>query len=256
MPKQYDIPLRLVSPHMTGQKVKDAQWLMAGHNRFEGLATMKDAEIDGDYGPVSAQATKRTKYWLGYPLSACDGVFGQTIYEYLRPNEWRPLPQPYRDRRAQRLAAATKTPGRKALDFAVGEIGYEESPFGSNNTKYGVWYGFNRVPWCAIFESYCFAHTGTPRYRYAACEAIYWDAVANRNSLHRVWSPEPGDLAIFNLHGDRFAHTSFFERWIGEPGGAFYDVGGNTGPTNISNGGAVMRQKRDKGMVTAFVRVG
>ena len=32
---------------------------------------------------VTALATKRTKFWLGYPLSACDQKFGQVLYGYL-----------------------------------------------------------------------------------------------------------------------------------------------------------------------------
>jgi hypothetical protein len=254
MSKQYDIPLRLVTPHMTGQKVKDAQWLMAGHNRFKGLATMKDAQIDGDYGLVSAQATKRAKYWLGYPLSACDMVFGQTVYEYLRPNEWRPLPELYRQRRAVRLKAAASTPGLKAFNVAVTQIGYKETP--RNWTKYGAWYGFNGVPWCAIFESWCFAQSGRPSYRYAACEQIVGDARYGRNGLRQVFTPIRGDVVVYTLHGDRYAHTAFFDKWVGAAGGNFIDLGGNTGPSSISNGGMVLRQERSRSMVTAFIRVG
>lgn len=255
MPKEFDTPLILATPHMTGQKVKDAQWLLAGNSRFKGLAPYKDGQIDGDYGPVTATATRSAKYWCGYPTASCDRVFGQTLYEYLRPNNWRPLPDVYRDRRAQRIAAAKQTPGRKALAFAVNEIGNHETPYGSNLSKYGVWYRFNGVPWCAIFESYCFAYTGHPSYRYASVQMIYLDAAAGRNGLRLVWSPMPGDICCFNLHGNPYAHTSFFERWIDQQAGSFYDVGGNTGPSNISNGGAVMRQQRNKAMVSHFVRV-
>ena len=77
--KQYDVALELTTPRMKGQKVKDAQWLMAGNNRFEGLATYKDGAIDGDYGPLTAQATYRTKYWLGYADKAIDRSFGQQL---------------------------------------------------------------------------------------------------------------------------------------------------------------------------------
>lgn len=254
--KEFETPLLLTSPHMRGDRVKDAQYLLSGHSRFDRLAPYKDGIVDGDYGPATAAATKSAKFWIGYPSSACDRVFGQTLYEYLRPNDWRPLPDAYRARRAQRIAAATKTPGMKALAFAVNEIGNHETPYGSNRSKYGAWYGFNGVPWCAIFESYCFAHTGRASFRYAACSLIYNDAHAGRNGLREVWSPMPGDLCILNLHGDPFAHTSFFERWIDQHAGSFYDIGGNTGPTNISNGGAVMRQQRSKSMVSHFVRCG
>lgn len=255
MGKEFETPLVLTTPHIKGQKVKDAQYLLSGHTRFAGLAPYKDGPIDGDYGPLTAAATKSAKFWVGYPTSACDRVFGQTLYEYLRPNDWRPLPAAYRDRREARLAAAANTPGKKALAFAVDEIGNHESPAGSNCQKYGAWYGFNCVAWCAIFESYCFGHTGSPFYRYAACEQIYADAAAGRNRLKLVWSPMPGDIAIWNLHGDPFAHTSFFERWIDEAVGTFYDVAGNTGPASMSNGGEVLRQTQNKGAVSHFVRV-
>jgi hypothetical protein len=254
MSKQYDIPLRLTTPHMAGPKVNDAQWLMAGHSRFKGLATYKDGTIDGDYGLLTAQATKKAKYWVGYPTASCDMVFGQTLYEYLRPNDWRPLPTEYRDRRAARIAAAAATPGKKALAYAVNEVGNKEYPFGSNLQKYGAWYGFNGVPWCAIFESYCFGHTGWPSYRYAAVEQIVSDARYGRNHLSIVRSPMPGDVIAYKIHGDPYAHTAFFEKWL-DPGASFQDLGGNTGPTNISNGGIVMRQERPVSMVTAFVRV-
>ncbi len=252
--KEYAVPLVLTSPHMTGPKVRDAQWLMSGNSRFPDVKTYK-LEIDSDYGIASRDATKRTKYWVGYPSISCDGIFGQTLYEYLRPEKWRPLPDAYRARRQARLDAVSQTPGKKALQYAINEIGNHESPPGSNRSKYGAWYGFNGVPWCAIFESYCFGHTGHPSYRYAACEQIYHDAANGNNGLHLVYSPQAGDINIFNLHGDPFAHTSFFERWIDQAAGTFSDVGGNTGPSNISNGGAVMRQQRQRQMVSHFVRV-
>lgn len=255
MSKQYDVPLRLVSPHMRGQNVKDAQWLMAGNNRFEGLATYKNGDVDGDYGPLTAQATRRTKFWIGYPDNALDSVFGQTLYEYLRPKDWRPLPEAYRERRAKRLAdlEATSNPGARALKAAEAEIGYHESPAGSNNNKFGIEYGFNRVPWCAIFESIMFKHTGTPKFRYAAVEAIYWDAVANRNGLYIVRTPRPGDVVGFRLHGDSFAHTAFFHHKVNST--SFMDLGGNTSATNMANGGEVAKKTRDVAIVRFYARV-
>ncbi len=255
MAKQYDIPLRLVTPHMRGRKVKDAQWLMAGNSRFENLAPYKDGEIDGDYGPLTAQATRRTKYWLGYPDKALDMVFGQTLYEYLRKEHWRPLPAAYQDRRAARLKAldAQANPGARALKAAEKEIGYHESPAGSNNNKFGIEYGFNRVAWCAIFESIMFKHTGTARFRYAAVEAIYWDAVSNRNGLYIVRTPRPGDVVGYRLHGDDFAHTAFYHHKV--DGDTFMDLGGNTSVTNMANGGEVAKQNRQTSLVRFYARV-
>jgi hypothetical protein len=253
--KQYDVPLRLVTPHMKGQAVKDAQWLMAGNSRFKGLATYKNGNVDGDFGILTAQATRRTKYWLGYPDSGLDSVFGQTLYEYLRPNDWRPLPESYRVRRNQRLEAIpVPSPGEKAFRLAEKEIGYHESPAGSNNNKFGIEYGFNRVAWCAIFESIMFKHAGYPRFRYAAVEAIYWDAMANRNGLYIVRSPKLGDVIGYQFHGDSFAHTAFFVRWISE-GRVLEDLGGNTSASDWSNGGEVGKQNRDVSLVRFYARV-
>lgn len=253
--KEYDVPLRLVSPHMTGIPVRDAQYLMKGHSRFDGLAPYKDGKLDSDYGTLTAQATRRAKFWLGYPETALDGIFGQTLYEYLRIEHWRPLPEPYQKRRADRLKAAASNPGSRALAAALAQIGYREEPsHGVNDNKFGREYGFNRVPWCAIFESIMFKHTGRPSFRYAAVEMIYWDAASGRNGLYLVRTPRPGDVIGYRLHGDSFAHTAFYVRDLG--GGQIEDLGGNTGPSNISNGGMVMKQPRDKSVVHFYARVG
>jgi hypothetical protein len=245
---------------LRGQRVKDAQWLLAGHNRFDGLAPYKNGAVDGVYGQVTALATRRAKFWLGYPDSGVNDVFGQTLYEYLRKERWRPLPKAYRDRRTARLAAAVKTPGEKALAEAAKHLGVKESPFGSNRQPFGVEYGMNGVPWCAIFESCMFrdsgyvAANGHWRFRYSYVPTIYDDARNGRNNLRLVATPQPGDLALFDIHGEPLAHTAFVR--VPPSGGYFTDLGGNTGPVNVSNGGAVMSQRRATSMIHAWVRVG
>lgn len=249
--KQYEVALNLTTPHMHGQKVKDAQWLMAGHNEFKGLATYKDGAIDGDYGPLTAQATYRTKFWLGYPPKAIDRSFGQTLYELLTGTL--KLNADNVQRRNARLAAKAQSVGKEALDLAITQIGTKESPFGSNMQKYGSWYGMNGVPWCAIFISWCFAHSGTTRFRYSYVPAVHSDAIYCRNRLCVVRTPQPGDMACFNF-STRDAHIEFFEGWKAT-GSTFSSVGGNTGPVDFSNGGAVLRNTRYVQNVGAFVRL-
>ena len=250
---EFTKPLTLKSPHETSQRVKDAQFLMGGHSRFGNLHTYKGA-IDGEYGPLSAAATRETKRQLGYPAKACDESFGQTLYEYLRRNQWRPLPKTYQVRRAAILKAAQETIGSKALAVAATQIGTKESPFGSNRQKYGEWYGDNGEPWCAQFESWCFDQSGYHNYRYEGVQAIVADARAGRNNLHVVTTPRPGDVVAYTLHGDPYAHTAFFHSWI--DASTFWDLGGNTGPVDMSNGGEVLKQQRSRYIVTCFVRVG
>jgi hypothetical protein len=251
--KQYATPLQLTTPHMHGQKVKDAQWLLKGNSKIAGLATYKDGAIDGDYGALSAQATFRAKFYLGYPTSAINRSFGQTIYEILTGN--RKLDADSLRRRKSRLdaTAAAQNPGSKALEHAIAQLGTKESPFGSNMQKFGSWYRMNGVPWCAIFASYCFGHTGTPNFRYSYVPFVHSDASRCRNRLCIVRSPRPGDLALFNF-GARDSHIEFFEKWQ-STGSTFAAVGGNTGSTNYSNGGEVRRSTRYTSNVSVFVRV-
>lgn len=251
MAKQYAQSLRVITPHMRGQRVKDAQYLLKGNNRFKGLATYKDGKLDGEYGPLTAQATKRAKYWLGYPSTAIDGVFGQTIYEYLRTEHWRPLPKSYQDRRDSRLASVAITPCAKAFAEAEKHIGYKETPV--NHTMFGKWYGLDGYPWCAMFESWCFDKTGWKRFHYAAVEQIYYSALANRNQLYIVRTPKQGDIVGYGFGGDSFAHTAFFDHWINST--TFVDLGGNTGPEDISNGGMVLKQNRSTSLVHFYARV-
>jgi hypothetical protein len=252
MAKQYDTPLQLTTPHMVGQKVKDAQWLMSGHNRWDGLATYKDGAVDGDYGPLTAQATYKTKYWLGYPDKSLDRSFGQTLYEYLIKDGVK-LPAEYMARRKTRLAAAT-TPGQKALERAVMELGNHEAPAGSNRQKYGVWYGMSGVPWCAIFCSWCFAQSGYSLFRYSYVPFVHNDASASRNRLSVVRTPRAGDVVCFSWSGIRDAHIGFFDKWVTQ-GSTFQTVEGNTGSASFNNGGSVERGTRYISQVSAFVRV-
>jgi hypothetical protein len=249
---QYDTPLQLTTPHMTGQKVKDAQWLMSGHAKISGLATYKDGAIDGDYGELSAQATYRAKYWCGYATRSIDRSFGQTLYELL--NGARKLTPEQARLREQRLKeVAVTNPGAAALKQAITQLGQTESPAGSNKQRYGVWYQMNAVPWCCIFCSWAFGTTGYKTFRYSYVPFVHADGSANRNKLQIVRTPRPGDAVCFTFDGARDCHIEFFEKWISQ-GSTFSAVGGNTGPANWSNGGAVARSTRYASNVSAFVR--
>ena len=248
---QYDVPLELTTPHMVGQKVKDAQWLMAGHSKIAGLATYKDGAIDGDYGPLTAQATERAKYWCGYATKSIDRSFGQALYEILTGT--RKLTSSQVLVRKQRLDAVAQNPGQKALAKAIGELGVKESPPGSNRQKYGAWYSMNGVPWCSIFCSWAFAQSGYTTFRYSYVPFVHGNAIANRNKLSVVRSPRPGDLVCFTFAGVRDAHIGLFEKWL-QQGSSFSSVEGNTASGNDANGGQVQRRNRAVSLVSAFVR--
>lgn len=254
---EFTNPLILTTPYMSGQKVKDAQWLLAGHNVFSSsgvahpLHTLT-GQLDGQYGPVTAGAVKEAKYELGYPEASVDTVFGQVLYDYLTGKLH--LPAQNITNRAQRLAVPNKV---KALEYAITQIGVHENPAYSNNTPYGVWYGFDYVPWCAIFASYCINEAlgilANPVWKYSYVPAIAAAAALGQNHMSLTYSPYPGDLVTYNWDGPN-AHVEFFEHFNAD--GSFSAVGGNTGAGNTySYGGEVCRNMRYYSQVSHFIRL-
>lgn len=256
---EFDHALILTTPPITGQRVKDAQWLLSGHNVFSKdahpIAPFKDV-IDGVYGPKTAAASKLAKYQLGYPSDNVDSSFGQILYNLLTGKT--ELPIDYAHRRQERIAF--KSLPEKAVDYALSQVGYHESPYGSNLQKYGQWYGFNGVPWCAIFVSYCLWAVGykTPQHttwKYSYVPFISDGARNGTYGMRFTSNPRKGDLVCYTVHGVRNAHVGFFHSW-NVSGKTFYDVAGNTSHTNQANGGEVAKSLYDINHVTSFVRLG
>lgn len=151
----------------------------------------------------------------------------------------------------------------RALAGAIKWIGTKENPRGSNHTQFGAWYGVDYQPWCAIFVTYCFEIEagGSPSFErgshYAYCPYVVSDARNNRNGLSVTTDPIPGDLVVYDWDRDlTYDHIGIFEKWIDRPRGRFNAIEGNTGASNYSNGGQVMRADRTlSGSQVTFVRV-
>lgn len=251
--QEFEEQLILATPLITGQKVRDAQWLLSGHNIFKDEkfpVNTLTGRIDGQYGPVTAGAAKEAKYELGYPEGSIDYVFGQVLYDYLTGNA--DLPLLYTKARNKRCTVTTKV---EALNIAIAELGNKESY--KNRTKYGEWYRFNGVPWCAIFVSWCINNAlGTlnhPGWKYSYVPSISQDAAIGHNFMSITHNPQPGDLVCYTLHGEVDAHVEFYEKDLGN--GDFNAVGGNTSPIDFSNGGEVARSVRHQYQVHRFVRL-
>jgi CHAP domain len=158
---------------------------------------------------------------------------------------------------------ATVTIRKKALAGAIRHLGYAESPFGSNHTKFGMWYGVDWQPWCAIFCTYCYEVEagGSSSFikgrKYAYVPYIVADARNKRNGLSVPNSAMPGDLVCFDWRRDgTYDHVGLFERWTGPAPTQFSSIEGNTSTSSDSNGGQVMRRYRDtRSQGTVFVRV-
>lgn len=144
---------------------------------------------------------------------------------------------------------------KKIVEIAEKEIGYTESPANSNKTKFGKWFGFDGVAWCAMFVSWCYDKATHPlgnigfKQGYAGCQT----AVAFFTKTKRITNtPKVGDIVFFdwNLDG-RFDHTGIFVRQIDKK--TFETIEGNTSLTNQSNGGMVMKRVRKYGKGVLFV---
>jgi hypothetical protein len=154
-----------------------------------------------------------------------------------------------------------KTTRERALAAAINDLGYSESPAGSNATKYGRWYGADYQPWCAMAVTYWFEAMGggSPSFvqgqNYAYCPYVVSDARNGRNGLSVPATVVAGDLVLFDWARDgTYDHIGIFEGWVG--GSTFTAIEANTSTSDNSNGGEVMRRQRDTtGQATTFVRV-
>lgn len=136
------------------------------------------------------------------------------------------------------------TKGEQVIQIAEKEIGYKETPANSNKTKFGKYFGWDGVAWCAIFVSWCYDKAGStiknggwPK-GFAGCQYFY---AKSKDKLTK--NPQPGDIVLFDWNGDgRYDHTGIFVKKINDI--YFETIEGNTSLTNQSNGGEVMRRKR------------
>lgn len=136
----------------------------------------------------------------------------------------------------------------KIVEIARKEIGTVEVPENSNKTKYGKWFGFDGVVWCAMFVSWCYAMADEQlpnigfKKGFAGCQTGY----AYFKKMGWITDePVAGDIVLFDWNGDgRFDHTGIFVEWITNI--SFNSIEGNTAVGNDSNGGKVMLRERNK----------
>lgn len=145
----------------------------------------------------------------------------------------------------------------KIIEIALKEVGVTETPKSSNKSKYGKWFGFDGVPWCGMFVSWCYNQAGIVMPKigfskpgFAGCQT----AVAYfRKEKKITLQPQAGDLVFFDWNKDgRYDHVGLFVKWIDDK--FFETIEGNTALGNDSNGGKVMRRTRNKN-VALFVRI-
>src|SRR4051812_9448211 len=115
--------LTLTSPWTQGDDVRFTQELLAGkHGPYSDFMRMFGAPVDGTWREGSAEAAKRAKFMLGFPLAEVDGRAGDELRGRLQqaPVD---LPKEYQARRRARLHPRIEPIGIRALRTAVKQIG-------------------------------------------------------------------------------------------------------------------------------------
>ncbi len=156
------------------------------------------------------------------------------------------------------------TPQEKLLGLARKELGYTESPPGSNNTKYGAAYGLQGQPWCMELMWWLFREAGLSPLFYdgqktASCGTLLrW---ARREGLTvPVDDVKPADITILNFSGKKengeldTEHCGLVEDV--PTVGTIVTIEGNTstGVGSQSNGEVVARKTRYAHQVVGVIR--
>jgi hypothetical protein len=131
---------------------------------------------------------------------------------------------------------------QSVLNVARSQLGIEESPAGSNRTKYGAWYGMDGNPWCAMFVSWCFNYAGEALHITTDKGYSYCPFGVNYFKHINRWSTSPSAGAIVFYGNNGLAeHTGIVESFTST---AIVAIEGNTSVGNNTNGGEVMRRTR------------
>ena len=142
------------------------------------------------------------------------------------------------------------------------ELGQHEEPIGSNKTKYGIWYGMNTVPWCAMYVAYCFSRSGYPLHIDKGFKGFHYVPILHGQAKLHGWltdTPQKGDIVLFDFKpndGREFAqHVGIYS---GEQNklGHYYCYEGNTSSGehgSQDNGDCVAFKARQKQFILGFV---
>lgn len=112
------------------------------------------------------------------------------------------------------------------IAVALTQVGYLEGA--NNDTKYGVWYGYNNIAWCGIYVAWCANQAGVPT------SVLARTGLANPAAYGLATEPEgyvplPGDL-FFAFDNSHVGFVYYVD------GDYFYSLEGNTaenGPEGV-----------------------
>lgn len=149
----------------------------------------------------------------------------------------------------------------KVIEVARSDLGYTESPPGSNMTKYGEAYGMNGVPWCVEALWFWFNQAGERMAFFgggktASCSMLLrWyreqGLVVDKREI------QIGDILILNFSGTQDTQHCGLVVDKGKLAGTWYTIEGNTTPGeegSQDDGGCVALKMRSVRSVVAVCR--
>ena len=222
-----DRTLTLTTPHATGPDVERAQRLLTKHGDYDG-------PISGEYDVLTAQASNRAQFRLGY--SKPSQGFGTPLERFLTGSA-KPTAA-MKKLSAERKKAETGLGGlrKRALAEMIKLIGTVENPPHSNRTIVGEFYGL-QDEWCAMTVTMAYVKAGSTGFargsRWAYVPYLVAAARAGQYGLNVTMDPKPGDLVCYDLDGTNFVgsknHIGMFEKRTGPR--AFQTIEGNIDDT-------------------------
>jgi lysozyme family protein len=195
--------LALTNPMMTGPDVEEVQCLLA-KSRF---GSFDPGAVDGEYGELTAGATRRAKWELGYPEGAVNASFGPRLRAFLAGTK--PLPRAFRQRRTKRLRLARSQQAirNQIVEWALwgckncDQIGYSQN----GSVRLSALGSRGHLPLatdCSAFATLCYCWAGAPNPNadgaYDALRPAYTGSMLRH--LRRIprRAVRPGDLVVWS----------------------------------------------------------
>lgn len=151
---------------------------------------------------------------------------------------------------------------KQILDTARLYLGMTEYPANSNNVLFNTLYYGKAVsgsayPWCCVFVWAVFYKANASKLFYggkktASCTTLM-NYYKNQGQLVTGGTYLPGDIVFYQFDKDNYAdHVGIIEE---DGKGYIYAIEGNTSESGSqTNGGAVLRKKRNKSLIMAVAR--
>lgn len=143
------------------------------------------------------------------------------------------------------------------LNEARSQVGYREGK--NNDNKYGIWYGMNHQPYCAIALTWCAARVPGMLTimggRWSFCPS--WANWFRLRGQFYTSNGQRGDIVFFDWSGQKRrgheAHVAVAEKFEGN---YVYTIEFNTvgGAGNQSDGGGVYKRKRHISTIVGYGR--